>query len=41
MDYLLPLVGKDKDAIVDAIKDLAANAERVKAKDMEIKELMN
>jgi chromosome segregation ATPase len=39
MDYLLSLVGQDQDTIVDAIKDLAANAEKVKDQEMEIKEL--
>ena len=39
MDYLLSLVGKDQDTIVDAIKDLAENAEKVKAQEVEIKEL--
>ena len=41
MDYLLSLVGKDQDTIVDAIKDLAENAEKVKAQELEIKELIN
>ena len=41
MDYLLSLVGKDEDTIVDAIKDLAANSEKVKAQEIEIKELIN
>ena len=41
MDYLLSLVGKDQDTIVDAIKDLAANAEKVKSQEVEIKELIN
>ena len=36
MDYLLSLVGKDQDTIVDAIKDLAANAEKVKDQQKEI-----
>ena len=36
MDYLLSLVGKDQDTIVDAIKDLAANAEKVKAQENEL-----
>jgi predicted RNase H-like nuclease (RuvC/YqgF family) len=40
MDYLLSLVGKDQDTIVDAIKDLAENAEKVKAQELEIKELI-
>ena len=33
------MVGKDQDTIVDAIKDLAENAEKVKAQEVEIKEL--
>ena len=41
MDYLLSLVGKDEATIVDAIKDLAANSEKVKAQDIEINELSN
>ena len=41
MDYLLSLVGKDQDTIVDAIKDLAANAEKVKAQENEINKLIN
>ena len=41
MDYLLSLVGKDQDTIVDAIKDVAKNAEKVKAQELEIKELIN
>ena len=36
MDYLLSLVGKDQDTIVDAIKVLAANAEKVKDQQKEI-----
>jgi chromosome segregation ATPase len=39
MDYLLSLVGKDQDTIIDAIKDLAANAEKVKSQEVEVKEL--
>jgi predicted RNase H-like nuclease (RuvC/YqgF family) len=39
MDYLLSLVGKDQDTIVDAIQDLAANAEKVKSQEAEIKEI--
>ena len=41
MDYLLSLVGQDQDTIVDAIKDLAANAEKVKDQENHIKELNN
>ena len=41
MDYLLSLIGKDEATIVDAIKDLAANSEKVKAQEIEIKELFN
>ena len=41
MDYLLSLVGKDQDTIVDAIKDLAANAEKVKGLENEINKLSN
>ena len=36
----MTLVGKDQDTIVDAIKDLAENAEKVKAQEFEIKELI-
>ena len=39
MDYLLSLVDKDQDTIVDAIKDLAANAEKVKSQENEINDL--
>ena len=39
MDYLMSLVGKDQDTIVDAIKDLAENKERVERQDTEINEL--
>ena len=31
MDYLMSLVGKDQETITEAIKDLAANYEKVKA----------
>ena len=41
MDYLLSLVGKDQDTIVDAIKDLAENAKKIKAQENEITELNN
>ena len=41
MDYLLSLVGQDENTIVDAIKDLAANAEKVKAQENEINEQNN
>jgi chromosome segregation ATPase len=39
MDYLLSLVGKDQDTIVDAIKDLAENSEKVKLQEKEINNL--
>ena len=39
MDYLLSLVGKDQDTIVEAIKDLAENSEKVKKNEKEIIEL--
>ena len=38
MDYLLSLVSKDQDTIVDAIKDLPENAEKVESQELEIKE---
>ena len=39
MDYLLSLVGKDQDTIVEAIKELAQNGEKVKIQDKEIDDL--
>ena len=36
----MTLIGKDQDTIVDAIMDLAENAEKVKAHEFEIKELI-
>ena len=41
MDYLLSLVGQDQDTIVNAIKDLVSNAEKVKDQENQIKELNN
>ena len=39
MDYLLSLVGKDQDTIVEAIKELAQNGEKVKIQKKEIDDL--
>ena len=41
MDYLLSLVGKDEETIVDAIKEMAENVEKVKVQAKEINELDN
>lgn len=39
MDYLYSLVGKDQETITEAIKELAANAEKVKNQEKEIDDL--
>ena len=36
MDYMLSLVGKDQDTIVEAIKELAENSEKLKLQEKEI-----
>ena len=41
MDYLLSLVGQDQDTIVEAIKDLAENKERVMKQEKEINDLQS
>ena len=41
MDYLLSLVGQDQDTIVEAIKDLAENKERVMKQENEINDLQS
>ena len=38
---MLSLVGKDQDTIVEAIKELAENSEKVKLKEKEIEKLHN
>ena len=39
MDYLMSLVGKDQDTITEAIKELAENADKVKAQEKEISDM--
>ena len=41
MDYLMSLVGKDQETIVDAIKEMAENVEKVKNQENEMEELNN
>ena len=41
MDYLQSLVGKDEETIVDAIKEMAENVEKVQVQAKEIDELNN
>ena len=41
MDYMLSLVGKDQDTITEAIKELAENADKVKAQEKEIIDLQS
>ena len=41
MDYLLSLVGKDEETILDAMKEMVENVDKVKNKEKEIDELNN
>ena len=41
MDYLLSLVGKDQKTIIEAIKELANNAEKVKIQEEKINDLQS